>query len=359
MNAQKSSAKAAVEAVIGRRYGPYLSWHPVSEPLIWQWVEAFGDRNPLYSDADFARSNGYESILSPAAMVQSWCLPSMSRTYPPDSSKERPYDVLDIASRHGFNGQVAVAYDQRFLRPVQLGDALHYWVEPVHVSDEKSTRLGTGHFITCLEEYINQNGEVVSDARTTYFKFRGEDHESPAADPETRDAGVLLRPPEEYETEIEWRHRGESFEPGAEIGEMHVPVTSSRIVVCAMASRDWMPVHHSRESAQGQAQPDIFMNILTTAGLAGRFLTDWAGPGSTVKHVKLSLGVPNYPGDHMVITGRVESVREEGGSKIVDVSYQGQNGLGPHVTGSAAIACSRVQPPSAVGGSREARHLTG
>jgi hypothetical protein len=99
-----------------------------------------------------------------------------------------------------------------------------------------------------------------------------------------------------------------------------------------------MPVHHRRESAQGQAQPDIFMNILTTAGLVGRFLTDRAGPGSIVRQAKLSLGVPNYPGDHMVITGTVDGSRDEDGRTVLQVSYQGANGLGPHVTGSAEVA---------------------
>ena len=71
---------------------------------------------------------------------------------------------------------------------------------------------------------------------------------------------------------------------------------------------------------------------------SGRFLTDWAGAGSAVTHAKLSLGVPNYPGDHIVIAGRVENVGEEEGVRIAEVAYQGTNGLGPHVTGTAKLA---------------------
>jgi len=337
MNKQDTSAMAAVQAVIGRRYGPYLSWHPVSAAMIWQWVVAFGDRNPFFSDAEFARSAGHRDIVSPPAMVQGWCLPSISRQYPPGSAKERPYEVLDILTRHGFPGNVAVSYDQQFLQPVELGDDLHYFVEPINVTDEKTTRLGTGHFITCLEEYRNQDHVVVYESRTTYFGFKGLDLGSDGGEQVERDPGAILRPPDDYEAEVEWRDRGSSFEPGASIGELHIPVTSSRIAACALASRDWMPMHHSRESAMGQGQPDIFMNILTTGGFVGRFLTDWAGPGSTVSSVKFALGVPNYPGDHMILSGRVEDSREENGVTHVKVGYQGQNKLGPHVTGSAEV----------------------
>jgi acyl dehydratase len=341
MSIQESPALTALQDVIGKRYGPYLSWHPVSEPMIWQWVAAFDDRNPLYSDPEFARSAGHADIVSPAAMVQGWCLPSISRRYPTGSAPERPYTVLDIATEHGFPGNVAVSYDQRFLQPVVLGDELHFFVEPIHVTEEKTTRLGTGHFVTCLEEYRNQNDVVVYESRTTYFNFKSANTKTAVADSTDRDPLAILRPPEDYELEVEWRDRGAGFEVGTSIGELHIPITSSRIAVCALAGRDWMPMHHSRESAMGQGQPDIFMNILTTGGFVGRYLTDWAGPGSTVSSIKFGLGVPNYPGDHMVLTGRVEGAHEADGVQIVEVSYQGQNGLGPHVTGTAAVALSK------------------
>ncbi|MDH3336193.1 MAG: MaoC family dehydratase N-terminal domain-containing protein [Gammaproteobacteria bacterium] len=337
MKQRESSALAALEALIGRRYGPYLSWHPVTEPMIWQWVEAFEDRNPLYSDAEFARSRGYRNIVSPPAMVQGWCLPSISRRYPPGSAKDRPYAALDIATELGFPGNVAVSYDQKFLQPVTVGDDLHYFVEPVQVSEEKSTRLGTGHFITCLEEYRNQDDVVVYESRTTYFNFRAPDPQASTGTSNGRDPSAIPRPPENYGDEVTWQDRGSTIETGASIGELHVPITSSRIAVCALASRDWMPVHHSRESAMSQGQPDIFMNILTTGGFVGRFLTDWAGAGSTIIRVKFSLGVPNYPGDNMILAGRVESMGEQDGRAIASVSYQGQNQLGPHVTGTADV----------------------
>ena len=54
---------------------------------------------------------------------------------------------------------------------------------------------------------------------------------------------------------------------------------------------------------------DIFMNILTTNGLVGRYVTDWSGPRSRLDEVNIRLGAPNYPDCVMTLTG---SVTEKG-----------------------------------------------
>ena len=72
----------------------------------------------------------------------------------------------------------------------------------------------------------------------------------------------------------------------------------------AIASRDYQDVHHDPGLAQERGSHDIFMNILTTNGFVGRFITDWAGPDAVLKSVKIRLGAPNYPGDTMTMTGQ-------------------------------------------------------
>ena len=66
----------------------------------------------------------------------------------------------------------------------------------------------------------------------------------------------------------------------------------------ALASRDYQDVHHDAELARQRGSDDIFMNILTTNGLVGRFVTDWTGPGGLLREVAIRLGAPNYPGRH-------------------------------------------------------------
>ncbi len=86
---------------------------------------------------------------------------------------------------------------------------------------------------------------------------------------------------------------------GDELPTLVIPLTRTLIVATAIASRDYQDVHHDPGLAQERGSPDIFMNILTTNGFVGRFITDWAGPDAVLKSVKIRLGAPNYPGDTM------------------------------------------------------------
>jgi acyl dehydratase len=121
---------------------------------------------------------------------------------------------------------------------------------------------------------------------------------------------------------------------GDELPELPIPITATLIVAGAIASRDYQDVHHDRDLAHERGSPDIFMNILTTNGLVGRYVTDWAGPEVSLKKVSIRLGVPNYPGDTMVLTGRV---RDVDGTGIATVEVRGTNRLGDHVTGTVEL----------------------
>jgi hypothetical protein len=120
---------------------------------------------------------------------------------------------------------------------------------------------------------------------------------------------------------------------GDELPTLEIPLTRTRIVSTAIASRDYQDVHHDPGLAQERGSKDIFMNILTTNGFVGRFITDWAGPDAMLRSVKIRLGAPNYPGDTMVLTGSV--TRKEG--TTVDVALRGSNSLGDHVTGTVTL----------------------
>ena len=121
---------------------------------------------------------------------------------------------------------------------------------------------------------------------------------------------------------------------GDELPPLEVPLTRTLIVATAIASRDYQDVHHDPELAVERGSPDIFMNILSTNGFVGRFVTDWAGPDATVKKVAIRLGAPNYPGDTMVMTGSV-TAKEDG---VVEVAVRGANSRGDHVTGTVKVA---------------------
>jgi len=123
---------------------------------------------------------------------------------------------------------------------------------------------------------------------------------------------------------------------GEELPPLEVPLTRTLIVSTAIASRDYQDVHHDPELAKKRGSPDIFMNILTTNGFVGRFVTDWTGPETRLRKVDIRLGVPNYPGDTMTLEGSVTAKDEAAGT--VEVSLRGRNRLGDHVTGKVWVA---------------------
>ena len=123
---------------------------------------------------------------------------------------------------------------------------------------------------------------------------------------------------------------------GAELPAVAIPVTTTLIVAGAIASRDYQVVHHDTHAAQQAGMPDLIMNILTTNGLVGRYVTDWAGPEARLQQVAIKLGAPNLPGDTMTLTGRVAA--KDDAQRVVEVEVAGKNSKGNHVTGTVRVA---------------------
>lgn len=123
---------------------------------------------------------------------------------------------------------------------------------------------------------------------------------------------------------------------GEELPPLDVPLTAAIIVGGALASRDYTPVHHDRGAAQASGMSDVFMNILTTNGYVGRYVSDWAGPDASIRKVAIKLGAPNLPGDTMKLRGRVASVDLAAGR--VEVEVAAKNAWGDHATGTVTLA---------------------
>ncbi|MBT2440049.1 MaoC family dehydratase [Streptomyces sp. ISL-36] len=121
---------------------------------------------------------------------------------------------------------------------------------------------------------------------------------------------------------------------GDELPPLEIPITRTLIVAGAVASRDYQDVHHDAELAKEKGSQDIFMNILTTNGLVGRYITDHFGPAAVLRKVAIRLGAPNYPGDTMTLTGTVTDIDGD----TARVRVVGANRLGHHVTGTVTVS---------------------
>jgi hypothetical protein len=124
---------------------------------------------------------------------------------------------------------------------------------------------------------------------------------------------------------------------GDTVTPMDIKLTHTIITATALASMDFMPVHHDKDYALAQFAPDIFLNILSSNGFVSKFLTDWAGPNAWVKKINIKLGVPAVPHQVLKFTGEVLSKNTIGNECHIEVSVQAANDSGNHATGTAVI----------------------
>jgi hypothetical protein len=82
---------------------------------------------------------------------------------------------------------------------------------------------------------------------------------------------------------------------GDELPPLEIALTRSLIVATALASRDYTEAHHDPAWAMERGSKDVFMNILSTNGFVGRFVTDWAGPTRCCGGCRSDSALPTIP----------------------------------------------------------------
>jgi acyl dehydratase len=131
---------------------------------------------------------------------------------------------------------------------------------------------------------------------------------------------------------------GSDIQPGDELPVLAIEMTATHIVAGALATRDFMPVHHDRDYAQLQGAPDIFMNILSTNAYCSRYVTDWAGPDAMLRRLSVRLGVPVFPNATLTFSGHVVGVTSDGEDVVVDLAFTASTALGDHATVTAVVS---------------------
>ncbi|MEH6583805.1 MAG: hypothetical protein V7754_17865 [Halioglobus sp.] len=337
------SESELLESLKGHRLGPYLSFNPVSATQIWQWCSAMGDNNPCYLPGD--------KQIAPPAMMQMWTMRDINDCYAPGSTDAAPYKVFDDMKAMGYPANVAVSYDIQFHRYLRERDRAKHYTTVVNISDKKTTGLGIGFFVTERVEYLTQDEKLFAEALITYFQYQPAEKKaaSEAGKPEGEKAIAKASEPE-VAGESVWQPDFQSIDVtqltvGDTLPELVIPITHKLIVGGAIATQDFIPVHHNVPEAQAAAMPDIFMNILTTSGLSARYLSDWAGSDSRLKHIKFNLMAPNLPGDRMVMEGEVTAVNTTEAGGEVMVAFGGKNRMGYHTKGTATLAVPATNLP--------------
>ena len=461
----------------------------VSEPVIRSWCDAMSESNPLYINQDFANDSKHGGIIAPPAMLQVWTmsglhLGSQFQRNTEDSPSAGVYQLLDEA---GFTGVVATNATYHYNEVIRPGDLISASQKLLDVSEEKTTAIGMGHFVTTETIYSDASGKQVGSMEFRVLKFRpGTGNKSerseikpprpkPASNSSTDwfwdacnikelriqscnectnlqhppavrclscgsvsldsviatgkgtlhswaiahypqvpafdyplivglvelEEGVRLVSnvsnvePEELEIgmplEVDWLNvdneftlhqfkpvhnknqeaefentetgdsNDQTFDSGqnnpetestqrqvlkldpdnVQIGDelpiSPVPVTTLLIVSTALATRDYQDVHHDPKAAQSKGMPNIFMNILTSAGIVSRWINDWAGSEIDWSSIELRLGAPNHPDDTMTLSGSITEKTQHGSQVSLNIAFLGKNDRGVHVSGNAKI----------------------
>jgi uncharacterized protein len=131
---------------------------PVNEPMIRHWCEAMGDTNPAYP------------AIAPPTMLQVWTMGGLSG-HTGGSARSEAYDeLLALLDEAGCTSVVATDCEQEYLRPLRPGDRVTFDAVIESVSQRKTTKLGSGHFVTTRMD-IRVGAELVGRHRFRILKY--------------------------------------------------------------------------------------------------------------------------------------------------------------------------------------------
>jgi len=198
--------KAAERVKAEGKSKPRAGRHPVNQPMVDHWLDAMGDKNPIYVDEEAAKTAGHPGIVAPPAMIQVWTMMGLGGVRAPDDPLTKILDLFDDA---GYIGVVATNCEQTYHRYLRPGEEVSVAAELTDVVGPKRTALGEGFFIT--QKISWQVGdEDVAEMMWRIMEFRpletgtGQDTASSSSVPDDLDADSMMRPASSRDTKFFW-----------------------------------------------------------------------------------------------------------------------------------------------------------
>lgn len=182
------------------RSEPRAGRDPVNQPMIHHWVDAIGDKNPIYVDDEAAKAAGHPGIVAPPAMIQVWTMGGLGQGRSDDDPLSKMMNLFDEA---GYVGVVATNCEQTYHRYLQPGEEITIHADITDVVGPKQTALGEGYFINQLITWTVDGGETVAEMNWRIMKFKPKADDRPAV-PEDLDPDKLMRPASSRDTQFFW-----------------------------------------------------------------------------------------------------------------------------------------------------------
>ena len=159
-----------VAALIGARQYEVTANFPVERGYIYNTCAATQNGNPIYWD-DAVATEITDGPIAPPTTLSLWIRPHY---WEPGAEGEQVALKVHFDLKARFDLPEAVMSDNPlvFYEPVRPGDVITHWQVLKSVSDEKTTKLGTGRFWVIDLEYVNQDGTLVGIESYTGFGYR-------------------------------------------------------------------------------------------------------------------------------------------------------------------------------------------
>ena len=179
---------------------PRVARHPVNQPMVDHWLDAMGDRNPIYVDDAAAKAAGHPGVVAPPAMIQVWTMMGLGGVRADDDPLTK---ILELFDEAGYVSVVATNCEQTYHRYLRPGEEVSVAAELTDVAGPKQTALGEGFFIT--QKISWQVGdEDVAEMMWRIMKFKPAQAGAGVQVPDDLDADMMMRPASSRDTKFFW-----------------------------------------------------------------------------------------------------------------------------------------------------------
>ncbi|HET6952025.1 MAG TPA: MaoC family dehydratase N-terminal domain-containing protein [Acidimicrobiales bacterium] len=314
-----------VASWIGRTRYPETADFPVERGYLWTSCASVENGNPLFWDDGVAAAITGGPV-APPSTLSLWFRPH--HWQPGQATQKLPLQVhFDLKDSLGLPEAIMSDSEVVFHEPVRPGDVISTAQVLRSLSGPKTTKLGTGRFWVIDVPYRNQAGTLVGVETFTGFGYVR--YAAPPATPTPSPApaaGPAAGPPAPPPAAGPAPPAAPPPPPGTggplvlgdvsdgdRLPDLRHDVTATTVVLGALATRDWRPMHHDRTFAvERNGARDIFLNTPNQQAWFERFVTDWTGPRGRLGRLRFRMRDSVYPGDTMVITGTVTGTEVDG-----------------------------------------------
>ncbi|HEV7761309.1 MAG TPA: MaoC family dehydratase N-terminal domain-containing protein [Acidimicrobiales bacterium] len=299
-----SEIPAELAASIGTvRYTETANF-PVERGYIWTSCASVENGNPLFWD-DKVADEVTGGPIAPPSTLSLWFRP---HHWEPGQAEGRlPLQThFDLKDQLGLPEAIMSDSQVVFHDPVRPGDVIGTREILRSISDPKTTKLGTGRFWVIDVEYRNQDDALVGVETFTGFGYRRSEAPTPAPAPAAAAAAAEPAP-------VPSSPAGATAAWPPAVGDalptLDHDVTATTVVLGALATRDWRPMHHDVDFAVNRnGTRDIFLNTPNQQAWLERYVTDWTGPRGRPGRLRFRMLDSVFPHETMTITGTVSEV---------------------------------------------------